>query len=265
MKQFITYLFILGVGTVFSQQFQGSVYTTFDFPDRAAMPKMGVVKGIGLMAAFRPAQQIPVFLEMKGSLGNYSARTIPQTYVFTNGDQTSVDVRYSSAMNKWLFGTRIQLGNEYRRFNWFITPQIGGAHFNSRIYIEDPTVEEGECRALENRIPHRDNVFVYGGEIGIQLNLSDLGKGAPSNYQHRVSFSLNFLNSAKKVDYINVKYMSDEPHPVVEGGSHEHDDRELTATFINLTSNATHQHKIAELYSTTLRMWGFNVGYVFMF
>lgn len=262
----ITFLFILFSGTVFSQHFQTGFYTAFDFPNKTFMPKMGVVKGAGISFAYQPFSQLPIYLEAKGALGNYSYKTLPMTYTFTDGSQTNVNVQYSSSMHRALFGTKIQIGNEFKRMNAYITPQIGGAFFNSRIYIEDPTVEEGECRALENRIPHRDRVGVYGGELGLQLNLSGLKTGSISDYKHRLNLSFNFLAGFKPVDYINVKYMTDDTHGVLNGETHTPEgDRIIHANFINLTSNVTHQHKIADLYRTHLQLWGFSVGYVYMF
>jgi hypothetical protein len=259
-------LFVLVAGMAIGQNYQVGFYYGMDFPNKEIMPKMGIVAGAGTSFAFRPISHIPVYLEGKGTLGSYSYKTLPQTYTFTDGTETRVNVNYSSSFHRALFGTKIQIGNEYKRINAFITPQIGGAFFNSRIYIEDPTVEEGECRALESRIPHRDRVGVYGGELGFQVNLSGLKSGSITDFKHRLNFSFNFLAGFKPVDYINVRYMTDDTHGVLDGNTHTSDgDRILHASFINMTSNVTHEHKIAELYRTRLQMWGFNVGYVFMF
>ncbi len=248
--------------SAFAQRGQVGFNLSADFPNRDIMPKMGVAKSMGLSFAYKPVRQIPVYLEMKGSLGIYSYKVIPQTYVFGNGDQTTVNVNYNSNMHKVLFGTKIQIGNEYRLMNFFVTPQIGGAFLNSRIYIEDPNTQNGECKALESSHPHRSSVGVYGGEIGTQINLS---RNQSNN--HRLNLSANFLAGFRQVEYINVKYMKDEPHPIAgtDPMDHEGDGRDLNATFINVTTNATHDHKIAELYKTPLQMWGFTIGYVYSF
>lgn len=244
----------------FAQKAQIAFNLGADFPNRNIMPKMGVVKNLGFGVGIRPVASIPVYLEAKGTLGFYSYKVIPQTYVFGNGDQTKVNVNYNSNMHKILFGTKIQIGNQYRLMNFFVTPQIGGAFLNSRIYIEDPSTQNGECKALESSHPHRSNVGVYGGEIGTQINLSRNG-----NSNHRLNLSANFLAGFRQVEYINVKYMKDEPHPATESPMTHEDGRDVTATFINVTTNATHDHKIAELYKTPLQMWGFSIGYVFTF
>jgi hypothetical protein len=235
-----------------------------DFPNRNIMPKMGVVKSIAAAGAYRPIDRFPLLLEVKGSLGMYSHQIIPQTYIFGNGDQTTVNVNYNSSMHKILFGTKFQIGNEYRMVNFFVTPQIGGAFLNSRIYIEDPNTQAGECKALESSHPHRSKAGVYGGEIGAQINLSHFRSGG---FKHRINVSVNYLGGFKPVEYINVKYMKDETHGVAGSDPMNHDNsgRDLTATFINVTTNATHDHKIAELYQTPLQMWGFQIGYVILF
>jgi len=250
----------------FAQRVEIGGNASLDFPNRAIMPKMGVVKSLGFVAAFRPVSTFPLALELKGSLGQYSSQILPQTYIFSNGDQTSVDVNYRSNMHKLLFGAKIKIGSEYRVMNFFVTPQIGAAFLNSRIYIEDPNTQQGECKALESSHPHRYKTGVYGGEIGTQINLSRIASGSGS-YNHRLNLSFNFLAGFKPVDYINVKYMQDGPHGVAgeEPMDHGDPDRELTATFVNVTTNATHSHKIAELYRTPLQMWGFSIGYVYAF
>lgn len=250
-----------------AQKTQLGVYFNLDLPNKEIMPQMSPVLGLGLSAAYRPSMRIPVFFELKGGLGNYSYKTLAQTYVFSNNDQTTVDVNYSSSMHHLLVGAKVQLGNEYKRFNAFITPQIGAAFFNSRIYIEDPMTNEGECKALENRVPHRDRIGVFGGEMGVQINLSGIFKGEVSDYKHRLNVSFNFLTGFKKAEYLNVRYMSDEVHPTTDepNGLHTDDNRDITTTFINLSSNVTHQHKIGELYQSSVQFWGIKIGYVYLF
>ena len=262
MKITLLSFLLLAFGS-FAQRAQIGGNFSMDFPNRDIMPKMGVVKSIGFAGAVKPVSTLPLWLELKGSLGNYSARIIPQTYVFGNGDQTTVNVNYRSNLHKLLFGARFQIGSEYKLMNFYVTPQIGGAFMNSRIYIEDPNTQPGECKALESTHPHRYRTGVYGGEIGTQINL---GKNSGS-YNHRLNIGVIFLPGFKPVEYINVKHMKDEPHGVAGDGSMEHggSGREITATFINVTTNATHDHKIAELYRTQLQMWGFSIGYVYLF
>lgn len=253
-------LFIAAIS--FGQRAQFGLNYSADFPNRDVMPKMGVVNSLGIAGAFKPLREFPMYLEVKGSLGVYSYKVIPQTYIFGNGDRTTVNVNYNSNMHKLLFGTKFQIGSEYKMVNFFVTPQIGGAFLNSRIYIEDPTTEPGECKALESSHPHRSSVSVYGGEIGAQINLSYFKSGG---FKHRINVSLNYLGGFSPVEYINVKYMKDEPHGVAEDQHHGSSDRDLNATFINVTTNATHSHKIAELYKTQFQMWGFHIGYVISF
>lgn len=267
MRNFLLFL-VVSISVVSqAQKTQIGVYFNLDLPNREIMPQMSPVLGLGISAAYRPSLRLPLFIELKGGMGNYSYKTLSQTYVFSNSDQTTVDVNYSSSMHHFLMGTKIQLGNEYKRINAFVTPQIGAAFFNSRIYIEDPTTAEGECKALENRVPQRDKIGVYGGEIGVQLNLSGIFKGEVSDYKHRLNLSFNYLAGFKKAEYLNVRYMSDEVHPATTepNGMHSDENREITTTFINLSSNVTHQHKIGELYESSVQFWGIKIGYVYLF
>jgi hypothetical protein len=60
--------------------------------------------------------------------------------------------------------------------------------------------------------------------------------------------------------------MEDKTHGVVlEGESVSVDERDINATFINVSSNNLHEHKIAELYKTPLSYFGLQIGYVYSF
>lgn len=262
-------LFLLLSAPVFGQQFKIGAYVPIDIPNKSVMPKMSVNGGAGLQIAYRPIAGLPAFLELKGSVGNYSNRTLQQTYNFGGGSQTTTDVTYKSAMNKVLFGTKFFLGNDYQAVRPFITPQVGTVFLKSNIVIADPT-DVDDCKPLERRTTQRDAGFVYGGELGAEIALDRLFKGMSSENRHHLVISASFLNGFQPFEYVNVRYMQDENHNALpaDGGHAGHTDaegRDINATFINVSSNALHEHKIAELYRTSLQFWGLNIGYTFTF
>jgi hypothetical protein len=232
------------------------------------MPKMSTNAGVGLQFAYKPIPRFPMMLELKGSLGGYSSRSLSQTYIFTNNSQTTVNVNYTSGMSKLMFGTKFHIGHEFRAVRGFITPQIGVVSMHSRIRIDDPQ-DEDDCKALERKTTQRYAGFAYGGEAGVEVDMSRIFKGVQTENKHHLYASVNFMQSFRSFEYVNVKHMQDHDHMAMGSGSAEtpatEDGRDINATFVNVSTNSLHEHKIAELYRTDLRMWGFSVGYVYNF
>lgn len=267
MKQlYILFAFVPFVSL--AQRAQTGIYFTCDMPNKSIMPKMSANAGLGLQFAYKPVQRIPMMLELKGSIGMYSNRTLQQTYVFDSTSSTTTDVTYSSAMNRLSLGTKFYLVNDYRAVRPFITPQVGMAFMRSKIRVADP-LDEDDCQPLERKTTQRYSGFTYGGEVGVELSMSRLFKINSEDNTHRLYASVTFMNSFNRFEYVNVKYMQDHDHGAMTGGtggsSTSEDGRDINAQFINVSTNSIHEHKIAELYKTNLQFWGFNIGYTFNF
>jgi len=243
---------------------QFGLYGTAEIPIRSEMPNMSTNFGIGFQFAYKPILRIPVFLEFKGNIGQYNSQKTKETYIFSDESTTVTDVSYSSKMNKLQLGAKIYYTSYERPVRAYVTPQIGYNFMKSKIRIADPE-DEDDCRALENKVVHRSGGWTYGGELGVEFDLHELFKGTPSP-QNRLYISASYLGSFRKVDYINVRYMEDHQHGVHDGHSQtDKDGRPLTTQFVNVNSNFTHEHKIAEIYNTHLRFISINIGYVWYF
>lgn len=264
------YLYLLFVSvpllSLAQQRGQFGAYFMTDMPNRAMMPKMSTNAGVGLLGSYKPLAYFPLSLELKGSLGSYCSRTIPQTYMFNDSTGMTTDVTYASNMNKIMLGTRFTIGSDFRVVRGFITPQIGRAKMKTRISIADPEDEDG-CEPLEKETTHRYSGWIYGAEIGADISMSRLFRGIESENKHRLYVSVNYLGSFGKFSYANVRYMRDHDHHMNSGEDMDLDDadRDINGQFINLSTNSIHEHKIGELYSTYLQMWGFNIGWTYNF
>jgi len=263
MKKFILLSCLLSSFGVFAQRSQFSAFLNSDIPNRAIMPKMSNSFGIGLSYGIRPIQNFPLYFELKGNIASYADKTLQQTYEFTNGDITNVDINYKSAINKVLLGAKISTGHDLSTFRVFAKPQFGSVTMKSKIRIADPE-DEDDCRPLEKKTTQRYNGFVYGGEIGFELSLNQLFRNFKGDEQHRLIISADYLLGINPFEYVNVNYMQsgevDHSNHVTTDGT-----REITGEFKNMTTQNVHEHKIAELYLTKFNMWGINVGYVFNF
>lgn len=258
----------ISASTFAQQNMQLGPYFTVDMPSHTVMPKMSTALGIGAQYAYKPIRNFPVSLEIKGSLGSYSTETLPQTYTFEDSSSITTDVTYTSNMNKALIGTKIHIGSEYKAVRGYVTPQVGRLTMRSKISIADPEDEDG-CEPLEKETKQRFSGYVYGAEVGAEVSMSRLFLGRDSENKHRLFLSVSFLNGFNKFEYVNVKHMEDGSHHALHGGgtetSTDSEGRDITTTFVNLSTNSLHDHKIAELYRTNLQFWGLNVGYVFNF
>lgn len=260
MKTILPVLFILVSTCSICQLGQFGMYVPVDFPDKNVMPKMGTNVGFGISGGYSPLPSAPFYIEMKASWGSYSMKTLEQTYEFEDGSQTTVNVNYKSSLHKYLIGSKFMIGNNYKAFRGFITPQIGVANFKTNIVINDPQ-DEDDCKALERKRTQHFAGFVYGGEIGGEIDLSRIFRKVEEENTHKLVISASYLAGFGMFKYVNVRYMEDEVHDM----DVMHDDRDINATFINVSTNSLHEHKIAELYQTPLRFWGFNLGYIYNF
>lgn len=269
MKQFLLPIICMLSFFQFAQtehNFQLGVFTTSEIPFHSEMPKMSTNIGLGMQFAYKPIARVPVFLEFKGNLGMYNSQKRDVTYIFDNGATTDTYVNFTSQMHKIQLGTKIYYTSFYNPVRAYITPQIGHNFMRTRVRIADP-MDEDDCRPLENTIKQRSGGWTYGGEIGIELDMKKIFTGNDRPNQ-RMYLSASYMGSFKKMDYINVKYMEEHEHDVVDTHDHsqmDEDGRPLNAEFINLTSGTTHEHKVAEIYNTHLRFISINLGYVWYF
>jgi hypothetical protein len=260
MRTLITLFFIsIGISS-FAQVSQIGLYIPTDVPVRSEMPNMSTNVGFGVSFGTSPFLGSPVFFELKSSWGGYSSQTLQQTYEFTDGTQTRTDVHYNSNLNKYLIGARVMMNRDFRPVRTYFTPQIGLATMKTKIVIDDPQ-DTDDCQPLDRSTRQRNTGFVYGGELGIELALDRVFKKIETAGAHKVFVSTSFLSGFKHFEYVNVAYMKDEVHDM---NTHP-ESGDVTASFINVTTNNIHEHKIAELYHTPLRMWGINVGYTINF
>jgi hypothetical protein len=262
MKIFFTLICLSILSFAGAQRHQLGLLTSFDSPIKSVMPGMSGSIGTGLNYSYRPFLRIPLHVELKSSSGLYAYRTLNQTFQFSNGSTTQTNVDYKSALRKTLVGVKLYSHNEYRMIRGFITPQIGIAGMKTKIRIADPQ-DVDDCRPLENKTTKGDFGVIYGGEIGLELAANTFLKKAGSEGNMRFYISASYINSFKQFDYVNIKHMKN-------GGNQmdmdmKDDSRDLNTTFINVSSNSLHEHKIAELYQTNLNMIGINCGIIFNF
>lgn len=187
--------------------------------------------------------------------GMYANTSKEQTFTFRDGSTTTTQVNYSSNVLQGGFTARVMLTK-----NKGITPYISGktgyASFYSNIYIEDPN--EGNCHPLDQKNIIKDGTIYGGYGGGLQIDWSVFN---PKGDKKRSFIDIRVQNvRGGKVDYINTKKLIDAsaPPPAAENG------KALNVKFVNATTNEIHEHQVAEVYTTPMRMLEYRISWVFV-
>jgi hypothetical protein len=192
--------------------------------------------------------------------GGYANLTVPTEFSLPNTRPTTLNVLYSS--NSFVANGFLQF-DLMRKGNVIPYAMVKGGiqNLHSSIFIEDPTDPDG-CRALENESILSDDtkIFSYGGGLRYEL-------AKPNFWRASKQFiDVQFLATrGGNIDYINTKRLTDHAnhHTTVTTG----DDgaKPLEMRFINVVSQVVHSHKVAEVYTTPLRLLEIRVGYYLEF
>ena len=189
------------------------------------------------------------------SWGSYASERKEQTFNFDNGTSTRTWVNYSSNVVQAGLTARVMLLQD-KKIMPYISGKSGYASFYSTIYIEDPHDPAG-CKALDERNLIKDGTFTgsYGG--GMQLDWSLFCKKNQKGRRY-IDISVN-KTSGNNIGYINTKKLIDPANPPVSS-----DGKPLTVQFINATTQQIHEHQVAEVYNTPLRMLEFKINAIFL-
>jgi Outer membrane protein beta-barrel domain len=191
-------------------------------------------------------------------VGQYASKTVPQTYYFLN-TTTQTNARFSSNVLNLHASAGLELTNSGNVIP-YVTAKAGLSNFYSSLYIEDPNDQDG-CRPLENKNLINDAAFSYGGGVGLRINADKIFREKSRAWW--IDISANYLGGGP-ISYINTKHLHDHDNsnPASTGKGVKQD---LNVTFINIQSNQTHEHKIAEVYTTRINQLDFRVGVVYRF
>jgi hypothetical protein len=194
---------------------------------------------------------------MELGIGIYAHKEIDQTFQSDNTTATVLPVDYNSST----FNTNIQA-----RFNLiynknFIVPYItakGGLYgFYSSIYIGDPK-DGGSCHALVQETIMDDKTMYWSVGGGLQVNPTIFSKNKHNNSRVMIDISANTIQGGE-ISYINTKHLLDAP------STSDPEGKPLTVQFINVGTQSIHEHKVAQVYTSPLRILEFRAGITFMF
>lgn len=191
--------------------------------------------------------------------GNYAYVTKEQDLRFPDGSGIKTDVIYSSNVINGALLVRANLAAKGKVIP-YIQAKAGATSFFSNVYVEDPE-DESSCKPLEAKNIIKDNTFFgsYGG--GAQIDLSAFSKKTkPGNFV--IDIGINKIKGGH-LNYINTKniqtHIHTDPNSPVEPGKGE----PVNVQFVNITTQTIHEHQVAELYNSKLRMLDIKIGMLF--
>ena len=183
-------------------------------------------------------------------IGIYAHEKIDQTFTFDN-HPTVVPVNYNSNVFNINLQTRYNLLNEKTPVVPYISAIAGVYNFFSNINIEDPDDPDG-CHPIDRKNIINDKTLYWSAGGGLQINPDILLKRKRYG-RLRIDFSANTIRGGT-LNYINTKHLMDaQDMPLAEG-------KAIQMRFINASTQAIHEHTVAQVYSSSLRFMEFTAG-----
>lgn len=187
--------------------------------------------------------------------GSYANTRKEQTFNFGNGTSTVTWVNYSSNVLQASLTSRVMILQD-KKIMPYVSAEAGYTSFYSNIFIEDPHDPDG-CKALDQRNLIKDGTVTTGYGGGIQLDFSLFSDNTRKGRSY-IDLSVNKI-SGNNINYINTKKLIDANNPPTTT-----DGKPLSVKFINATTQQIHEHQVAEVYNTPLRLLEFKVSTIFL-
>jgi hypothetical protein len=184
-------------------------------------------------------------------VGSYASKQINQTFQFDNNVASVVPVNYSSNTFNVNLQTRLNLLSDKNLIIPYVNAKGGLYNFFSTIYIEDPNDASG-CHALEQKTIMNDKTMYWSAGAGLQIDPAVFSKNKKKG-NVLIDISANTVRGGT-MDYINTKHLLDAQTV------NDPDGKPLQVQFINASTQQIHEHTVAQVYTSPLRLLEFRVG-----
>ena len=189
---------------------------------------------------------------VEAGFGQYASFTKDQDIRFPDGTGINTQVRYSSNIATAGMLTRFSLFKE-AKMNPYLAGKLGYASFFSKVIVADPENDD-DCKPLDKKTPISDHSFFAAYGAGLQIDVSS--KKKPKNAW--IDISVSQLHGTK-LNYINVKDIKDHIHN--DPGNPASDKSvPLNIRFVNVATQVIHEHQLAEVYNSPLRLLEMKIG-----
>lgn len=225
----------------------------------AGIPRQEMSKNIqtvhslqaGIMYQVPQVKLLSVGLE--AGYGSYASERIDQTFQFDNNTSSVVPVNYNSNAFNINLNTRLNLLPSKYAVIPYITAKGGLYNFYSTIYVEDPHDDDG-CKPLERDNIINDNTLYWSAGGGLQIDPSVFSKRKRQSVVV-IDIGANLIRGGS-MDYINTKELMD----AQTAGTP--DSKPMSVPFVNASTQSIHEHTVAQVYTSPLRLLEFRAGVV---
>jgi len=246
-------LLIFSYSLSFSQQWKFTTGYNLSLMQQEMKENIQPAHGLqtGVLYQVPSLKRLSVGLEI--GVGSYANKQVDQTFQFDNNTSAVVPVNYTSNVFNANLQTRINLVDETKFVVIpYINAKAGLYNFFSNIYIEDPHDPLG-CRALESENIINDKTLYWSAGGGLQVDLGYFSKKKRRN-SILLDLAANVIRGGT-IDYINTK-------DLVEVQDATPLSKPVSVEFINASTQSIHEHAVAQLYTSTLRMLEIRAGVV---
>ena len=261
MKALYLFILIFLSGLVASAQLKGGFSYSLSLPQREMKENIKPIHSMNfiLFGHVNNKKLNQLSWGIEAGFGNYASFTKDQEVRFPDGSGFTTKVSYSSNTVTAGMVTRYDILKE-AKVNPYVTGKLGYASFFSKVYVADPEHDD-DCKPLEKKTPIKDHSFYASYGAGIQIDISSSKK--PKNAW--LDISLNQMHGTK-LDYINVKdieenIQTDPNNPVPSTNK----SAPVSVRFINVSTQTIHEHQLAEVYSSALRLLEMKIGVIWRF
>jgi hypothetical protein len=237
------------------QNFKLTIDYGLGLPQRQMARNIQAIHSLHIGGLYQlPNQLRKLSVGLEVGAGIYAHEKINQTFNFDANTSTVVPVNYNSNVVNANVQTRYQLLDERSHLIVpYINAKAGLYNFYSNLTIEDPDDPDG-CHPLDKKNLINDKTFYWGAGAGFQLDPSMFSRRKRDG-PVKIDLSINTIYGGK-LDYINTKHLKDEHDMPSTGG------KPLIVKFINVSTQDIHEHKVAEVYTSALRILEIRGGVV---
>src|SRR6185503_10615566 len=260
MKKFYFLLLMTCFCFFLNAQFKLGTNYTLSIPQGEMGNNINPVHTLNISFLYTPkifCQRFSVGTEM--GFGNYAYVTKEQDLRFRDGSGIKTDVIYTSNVAKAALVLRGNLAAKGKVIP-YLEAKAGTASFFSNVYVEDPE-DESSCKPLESKNIINDNTFYTGYGGGVQLDGTVFDKKAtPGKFM--IDIGINKVQGGS-LNYINTKNIQTRIHTDPNAPPEPGKGEALNVQFINIATQTIHEHQVAELFNSKLRMIDIRIGVLF--
>jgi hypothetical protein len=260
MKAFYLLTAFIVTGLCASAQIEGGISYSLSLPQHEMKANINPIHSMNIVFMSHLKGLTRLSWGIEAGFGQYASFTKDQEVRFPDGTGISTQVSYSSSTVTAGLATRYNLFKE-AKLNPYVTGKLGYASFFSKVYVADPEHED-DCKPLEKKTPISDHSFFASYGAGLQIDISS--KKKPNNAW--LDFSINQVHGTK-LDYINIKDIKENviqndpssPAPITDKTV------PLSIKFVNVSTQTIHEHQMAQVYSSPLRLFEMKIGVLWLF